>query len=225
MLPSNPALYYAQSSTSYLRAAFQYPYNINPGTELEDYEMGGVAIQDPSKGINYQIWKCIYDEPSKQVCLIKNLDGVLIPLFAQPIVDELSFTFDQNMRWSTAIRIAETKQMFHRWYDSAAQTYVETEYDNVTSVKLCTDDHRYNQVNAGSSDMILTYIQGGTLKWRIQRDRFGTEYTYPTKQFSVTTKIANFGMSTKNRLQWRLATRHIYINNAQPKRPPISTSS
>lgn len=208
MIPSNPLIYDISSTNKFLVAPFQYPDNISSSSELVDYEMGGVAIQNPSKGLRYQVWKGWWDSTNSTAYLEPEDTGVPIAIHTASNVEEFCFTFDQNMRWSTACRLTGNT-VEHRWYDAAAEAYVTTTYPSITSVRLTLDDKRDMQVQLGGTDMILTYISGGQVKWRVQRDRFLTEYAHPGPAISGSFRISHFGMNTKNRLQWRIGTRRI----------------
>ena len=205
MIPGNPNIY---DSRPELVGAFLYPDNIVSTSELEDYELGGVAIQDPSQGLQVQVWKCHWEPTTGEVILTPQDAGSPTVLFTQSDVVELAFTFDQNMRWSTATRTSDNV-LHHRWYDSLAEAYVTTDYSGVTSARLTHDDKRNIQVNLGSTDMILSYIRAGYVRWRIQRDRYLTEYTHFATPIPAGMRISHFGMSSKNRLQWRIGVRRI----------------
>ena len=208
MIPDNPLIYDIDSTNKFLVAPFQYPDNISSSSELVDYEMGGLAIQNPSKGLRYQMWKGWWDSTDSTAYLEPEDTGIAIPIHTASNVEEFCFTFDQNMRWSTACRFSgDTVE--HRWYDTSVAAYVTTTYPSITSVRLALDDKRDMQVQLGGTDMIMTYISGGQVKWRIQRDRFLTEYIHPGPAISESFRISHFGMSTKNRLQWRIGPRRI----------------
>ena len=208
MIPSNPLIYNIDSTNNFLVAPFQYPDNNSSSDELVDYEMGGLAIQDPSKGLRYQLWKGWWDSTDSTVYLEPEDTGVPIAIHTASNVIEFCFTFDQNMRWSTACRLSGNT-VEHRWYDTAVEAYVTTTYPSIVSVRLALDDKRDMQVQSGVTDMILTYISGGQVKWRVQRDRFLTEYVHPSLAISDSFRISHFGMNTKNRLQWRIGPRHL----------------
>ena len=113
------------------------------------------------------------------------------------------------MRWTAAIR-KEDNSVKLFWYDSSLESYVITPYSGLISIKLAHDDHRDIQVLRGATDIIFTYLTtGGALKWRIQRDRYLTEYTHAGTTFPQTAMITHFGLSTANRLQWRIGKRHL----------------
>lgn len=216
MIPSNPNIYLITDTNRFIRTRFQYPDNISTLDELTDYEYGGIALQDPSKGLQYQAWKGYWDPVDSTAYLQPYIPEAApdpaptpIPIFTEPNVVEFSFTFDQNMRWSAVTRAANNTVKF-RWYDSAAEAYVVTPYTGMRSVKLCHDDKRDTQVALGSSDMIFTYLTTtGAVCWRIQRDRFLVQYTKAGFTASGNSYISHFGMNSLNRLQWRIGKRHI----------------
>ena len=208
MIPSNPTIIEVDKTTRLLRAPFQEPDNRVETTELVDYEFGGLAIQDPSLGLQHQIWTGYWSVLDSTAYLVSELSPTPVAIFTQSDVIEFTFTFDQNMRWSAATRSADNT-LTHRWYDSSINDYVVTTYPNISSVRLTHDDKREVQVQLGTSDMILTYISGGYVKWRIQRDRFLTEYTHFATPIPAGMRISHFGMNSKNRLQWRIGVRRI----------------
>ena len=211
MIPSNPNLKLVTKELRSLMGQFLAPDNISDWAELEDYEYGGLALQDTTESLFYQVWKG-YWTPSDDTAYVipQESTGPAVAIFTQVGVTEFAFTFDQNMRWAAATRDS-TNTLYFRWYDAVAAAYVLTTYPGVSSVRLTHDDKRVRSVIAGSSDMILTYIRADQLRWRIQRDRFLIEYTYPGLSLTARQRISHFGMNTKNRLQWRIGPRHLNI--------------
>lgn len=210
MIPGNPALYDITEDNQHLLSAFQYPNNIATESFLVDYEMGGIATQDTTRGLNYRPWKG-YWNPSDNTAYIHPLDSTdpHLPILTESNVEDFTFTFDQNMRWAAAIRKGDNSVKLY-WYDSLLESYVITPYFGLISIKLAHDDHRDGQVLAGATDIIFTYLTtGGALKWRIQRDRYLTEYTHAGKVFPSAAMITHFGLSNTTRLQWRIGKRHI----------------
>ena len=210
MIPSNPHIHDIDEDDQYLLSQFRYPDNIALLDYLTDYEMGGIATQAPTQGLNYRPWKGYWNRADNTAC-IHPLDSTAphLPIFTESDVEDFTFTFDQNMRWTAAIRKADNTVKFY-WYNSALESYVITPYSGMTSIKLAHDDHRDSQVSDGVTDIIFTYLTtGGTLKWRIQRDRYLTEYTHSGTTFPQTAMITHFGLSTAGRLQWRIGPRRI----------------
>ena len=210
MIPLNPELIDVTSGTRHLIGQFQFPDNISNSDSLTDYEIGGIALQDPSRGLKYQAWKG-YWNPVDSTAYLQPLDESAPPvsIFTETgDVEDFSFTFDQNMRWAAVTRKGDDTVQF-RWYDSVPAAYVTTTYTGIRSVKLALDDSRATQINSGNSDIILTYISGGQVCWRIQRDRFSIQYVHSGVPLSGNIQITHFGLSNKLRLQWRMSPRRI----------------
>tara|TARA_R110001592_G_scaffold111372_5_gene308450 strand:- start:3343 stop:3918 length:576 start_codon:yes stop_codon:yes gene_type:complete len=137
-------------------------------TRTVDYEDGGIAIQDPSQGSNYQRWRgrligddIILDAPEVEPFTV----------FSAPGITEFSFTFDQNMRPAIAYVQAGVAKL--RWFDSAANAQVITTYPGAITPRVTLDDKRFTQTS--SSDVILGYVRDGALYYRQQRDRYTVE--------------------------------------------------
>lgn len=210
MIPDNPNVYLIEGHNKYLVAPLISPDNRHtPKDELTDYERGGVALQDTSKGLNYQNWVGYWKSEDSTAYI--QIENSLIPplaIFTESNVVEFCFTFDQNMRWVAATRKAD-KSMQLRWYDSAAASYVISTYSDIISMRLCIDDKRQMQINSGNTDVILTYLSGNAVHWRIQRDRYLIQYTKTGLFIPLNFRISHFGMNSLNRLQWRIGPRHL----------------
>lgn len=140
-----------------------------PVTGLVDYEDGGIAIQDPSKGLMYQIWRArvlgndlVLDAPSVEP----------VAIYSGEDITEVSLAFDQNMRPTVAfVEAGEAKLL---WYDSAVPGQVITTLaSDVQDPRVSLDDKRQSQLAV--SDIILGYLRDGKLYCRQQRDRFQIE--------------------------------------------------
>jgi len=139
-----------------------------PVTRTVDYEDGGIAIQDPSRGSQYQRWRgrllgenIILDAPEVEPFVA--LSG--------PDITEISFTFDQNMRPAIAYVQAGVAKLW--WFDTVAGEQVVTEYPEAITPRVILDDKRFTQTL--NSDVILGYVHDGALYYRQQRDRFSIE--------------------------------------------------
>lgn len=140
------------------------------GSATVDHEDGGIALQDPSRGLMYQIWRA----------RIIN-DGIVIDAPSVPEfvaysgtdITEVSLAFDQNMRLTMAfVESGEAKLL---WYDSfIGQEVVTTLPADAVTPRVTLDDKRRTQ--ASVSDIILGYKRGNSLYYRQQRDRFQVEY-------------------------------------------------
>ncbi len=185
-----------QVGSSLPLSGLYYPPDDNVSTPLVDWERGGIGLNNASQGLMVRNWKC----------WLQGLDVMLAPegmggivLFQQTNVTELSFCFDQNMRWSVAYIHEGVLKL--RWYDSVVSGYVISVFAEAVNPKMALDDKRPSQIS--NSDMILAYIRGSTLYFRQQRDRFTIEYTLKTDLFP-NTKLKNIGMNRNMRMQFEL---------------------
>lgn len=148
-----------------------------PTSKIVDYEDGGIAIQDPSKGLLYQRWRALLLNPGEADSYVQ-LDASEVPAFTLvelPGLTEISIAFDQLMRPTLAY--VQGGVSYLRWYDSAASTYVtDTIGADVITPRVTMDDKRFIATNGyQTNDVILAYVRNGNLYYRQQRDRFTIE--------------------------------------------------
>lgn len=164
-----------------------------PVTAIVDYEDGGVALNDPSLGHLYQVWRARLVEDE---VLLSAPNIAEFTWFTGAGMTEISLAFDQNMR--PALAFVEGGRAKFRWYDSQAGGQVVTELPvGAVTPRVTLDDKRPTQV--GASDMVLAYVLGGNLCARVQRDRFLIEYVLET---GGQTGIIKMGMNSQLRLQF-----------------------
>lgn len=167
-----------------------------------DYELGGVGLQNPIEGLEFQTWRCWFDRDNSAV-MVESPNTPPTKIFDQDGIVWLSFAFDQNMRWS-AVYTLNDGLSYLRWYNSLIGDYDITELDEgVVTPFLSLDDKRYLQVNSGRSDIILAYIQNQSVIIRVQRERFQTPHIWQ-ENIPKDWIIRNFGMSNKLRLQMEI---------------------
>ena len=167
----------------------------------EDYEMGGIALNDPSQGLLVQHWRARLDG-----------DDVLVgpdPYSSESVVitdadiTELSLAFDQNMRPTIAYVAAGVTKLY--WYDTVPEQHVTTVFNAEDRSPFVTmDDKRAPATLINTNDVLFFYIRGTTLYYRQQRDRFQTERALATvgaDQF-----IVKCGMSRALRVQVHLSS-------------------
>jgi hypothetical protein len=182
-------------SSTPVPAEFLEPDDIETPSSLVDYELGGVALNDPSQGLKVRNWRLRLVGNDVRI----NADGVPEEtLFTRSGITELSLTFDQNMR--PYVAFVQNGQAILRWYDTLAQQQIFLDLDPATvTPRVCLDDKRPLQV--GGSDVILAYVRDDNLYFRAQRDRFEIEYLLQT---AVGGKLIRVGMNQKLRLQFLL---------------------
>lgn len=165
-------------STQLFQAPFVAPRNQRtPADLLIAYEQGGIALNDPSQGLQYQTWTG-YVDASGDFVLAPASGGTNI-VITVPNVVEWDFTFDQNMNpfftWTDG-----TGASWFYWFSPVTNSFQTTELPSGSANCRCSlDDKRAAETT--SSDILLTYIRAGTLYLRQQRDRYAIEYTLSTQ--------------------------------------------
>jgi hypothetical protein len=140
---------------------------------LVSYELGGVALNDASQGLEVQPWRCYIN--GADVVIANGLTGGTPAVQFTPggAITSLSLAFDSNMRPSIAYVEAGVVKL--RWYDTVPGMTVTTTFAGATECKCATDEKREGL--DGLRDVIFAYVIGGMLYWREQRDRYLIEYT------------------------------------------------
>lgn len=170
---------------------------------LQDFEYGGIAINDPSQGLRVKVWSAYYTKATKEVRL-RTLDGAVNTLmFSVNNLTELSFAFDQNMQ--PVFAYMQDGVLRFRWFDSVPAAIVTTQYAGATSPFVTLDDKRAEQTS--NSDILLAYLRAGSAYYRLQRERFAVEHAIPGAIPSEgVSRITNFGMTDKNRVELLIQT-------------------
>lgn len=169
---------------------------------LLDYELGGIALNDSSQGLEVQTWTCNCDGHNFVITSASDPAGTNILTVAGNVVD-MSFTFDQNMRQFVAYTLDDGTSWFF-WFDSLSHGFVTTQLPAGSISPRCTLDDKRPQ-NVLSSDIILAYVNHGaqSMYFRQQRDRYLIEYDLIDFS-SSTSRLINIGLSTVNRMQFNL---------------------
>ena len=164
---------------------------------LVDFELGGVALNDASLGVQVRQWRVFVD--SGNVCVAPYPEGApMAVLFDATNVTELSLAFDQLMHPTVAFVQAGVAKLY--WFDSLASAQVTTSYADASSPMLCMDDKRASQVAAGVTDVLFFYLLGGNLCYRQQRDRFSIERVLSALPAGAS-QITGVGMGINGRVQ------------------------
>ncbi|WP_444956796.1 hypothetical protein [Microbulbifer sp. ZKSA002] len=168
-----------------------------PARDITDYEMGGIAIQDPSEGLDYQIWRArILNDGTEIVLDAREVDAYTI--ITGTDITEVSLAFDQNMYPVIAYVESGTAKLY--WFDSSIGSLTTTTWPGIVTPRLTLDDTR--PLQSSVSDVIFAYLSGGDLCYRQQRDRYQTEYLL---QENVNSDgLIKVGMNRKFRLQFLL---------------------
>lgn len=163
-------------------------------SNLIDYEIGGIGLNDPSQGHYVQIWtlQLVGDDV---IIYADNWPEEI--LFTRTGITELSLAFDQNM--NPFVAFVENDVAKYWWYDTNLGDTTFTSLPAGSRTPRCTlDDKRQNMTS--TSDIILSYIgSNDTLYFRMERERYTVERTLKT---GVIGRIKRVGMNHYNRLQW-----------------------
>lgn len=135
----------------------------------QDYETGGIALQDPSQGLRVQTWRA---RLIGQAVVIDADTVAPVTWYSAPGITEISLSFDQNMR--PVLAFVQDGVAKLRWFDPVAGAVVVTNIGaGVVTPRVALDDKR--RFGVPDSDVLLAYLRGGALYYRQQRERFLTE--------------------------------------------------
>lgn len=160
---------------------------------LSDYEDGGIALNDPSEGLMYQVW---HGELEGSDIIVSTDIVAPTVVYTGTGISELSITFDQNMR--ICIALVQNNLAKLVWHDPNVNQQVTTTLAaGITSPRVSLNDKRPSQIS--TSNIILGYLRAGNLCIRKQSDRYGVEYILATGVYGTLIKI---GMNTVNRFEF-----------------------
>jgi hypothetical protein len=167
------------------------PPKDEPYQPLTSKSRGGIALNNPTLGRDYQNWVVSYDGANILVAPQGGSTAFTLPVAG---VLSVSLAFDNNMNPVIAWMDAVGAKLY--WFNNV--TFVTTPFP-ATSCRVTIDDVRdfYN----ADSDVIFAYTYGTNLYWRQQRDQYAIEYTVPG---STTGLLQKVGLNQLNRLQFQL---------------------
>lgn len=188
-------------STTVVAGNYLFPDNSST-TKLVDYELGGVALRDPSQGSQVKVWTAnLYIDGSDIGSVYIGAADVPETLqFSGYGITEISLAFDQNM--NPFVAFVQSGAARYWWFDPVENAQVFGELPPGTGAPKATlDDKRANEQSV--SDIIMAYVRAGSLYFRMQRDRYEVEYLLAT---GVTGQVLKVGMTDRNRLQFALGS-------------------
>ncbi|MDX0622899.1 hypothetical protein GOD54_23655 [Sinorhizobium medicae] len=184
-------------SSAPAKAGYLPPDTLSGFIRQTDYELGGIAVNDPSRGLQYQTWRCYYDKADQMVHLANEV-GLDVALFKSVGLTQLALSFDFNMR--PVVAYTESGVTWLRLFGSSLETLTKLLIPSATQPRLTLDDKR--QQFSDRADILFFYIKGSTICMRIQRESFLTERIVAT---DITgTRLGRCGMTTGNRVQLEL---------------------
>ena len=198
----------ANSSGDYLSSVLS-PDHFLPPDDLEtyplmDFEQGPIALNDPTEGHDYQTWTIRYF-PATGEFTYEAPNTARTVVHTASDVTEISGAFDQNGQpFLTYVEAGVAKFW---WYNSLISSMDITNLPTGSlTPRCCIDDKRTTSSAANVSDIILCYVHNGGLHYRMERDRYGVEYTlmdpFLHPRLELPAVLKRVGMNRKNRLQW-----------------------
>lgn len=165
---------------------------------LTDFEMGGIALSNPSQGLRVQPWQVYL--VGQEVRVRPHPNGPPTTIFKEAGIRRVELAFDQNMRPVIAYVANDLVKL--RWYDPVTAKATTTSFPGARDPIVMLDDKRPGLL--AYSDVLFFYLKAGrTLYMRAQQDRFGVEYAIGDFPIGTTTLDAG-GMSKNGRLKFRV---------------------
>lgn len=183
-----------------VRGRFLNPWTGEPSVSQH---WGPVAVQDPSRGLLVQLWTARADDRAVLLSAPSVAESVFFVHAAE--IKALTLAFDQSGNVALAIT-DELGASYLRWWDARVpgMTTLQLPVDAIMAMVTLDDARR---LNASGADVVLTYLRGGLLRYRLQREHFGVEHTPPLGEggaaFATQLPLLHFSMTNGMRLQWQ----------------------
>lgn len=191
-------------STAAVISGFSFPVK-GPSSEdkLTAWELGGVALNDPSLGLAVKLWtaKLEIDRETGVGSVYVEAAGVAKTLLFSGVgIDEIDACFDQNM--NPFVAYMQSGQGRFYWYNPVVGGMDHSDLPaGCYDLRCSLDDKR--PFNIAESDIVLSYIRAGNLCMRYQRDRFTVEHVL-RDDLGPSVRLVSMAMNTGSRMQWRL---------------------
>ena len=187
------------SETAFI-SGFDFPVKtLSPEDKLQDWEKGGIALNDPSQGLLVQLWHFTLEidiETGNGTVYVKAPSTSKLFLFDGLGITEVSGAFDQNMNPFVAYIQAGDPKIW--WYDGTVTSQIHSDLPVGAMDLRCTlDDKR--DFNTSDSDIVLSYVRGGSLYYMYQRESYSIEHLLAPDVY----RLVSLAMNTGSRLQWR----------------------
>lgn len=191
-------------STNAVISGFSFPVK-GPSSEEKSvaYELGGVALNDPSQGLAVKLWTArleIDKETGVGSVYVQAAAVVKTLLFSGMGIDEIDVCFDQNM--NPFVAYMQSGQGRFYWYNPVVGGMDHTDLPAGCYDLRCSLDEK-RPFNIAESDIVLSYIRAGNLCMRYQRDRFTVEHVL-RDDLGPSVRLVSMAMNRGSRLQWRL---------------------
>lgn len=187
-----------------------------PRQRLQDFEQGGVAIGDPSQGLQVQTWELRVLGRDVRVRPFPN--GTYTLLFQYDNIRRIGLAWDQNMRPAVVFEADGVTRLW--WYDPLLQRQAFKGLPGARDVAICLDEKR--DALRDFSDILVFYLKDSVtatqqrLFMRRQRDRYDNELVAGFLP-PAATALERVGMTRANRLRFLLHAKP--EESGGPRRP------
>jgi len=194
----NPAVVLVQPPVI---TAYLSPDNL-PSTDLEDWEEGGIALSDGSKGLEVQVWHLlVHGSGATTSVWVDAPNTPPVQIFAAANITWARLAFDQNMHPVISFVAGAGPAFF--WFDPLLPgNNITALPSTVVKPSVTMDDKRSIQTTLGNNDVVMAYVNNGNLCYRLQRQRYVTEHVWLTNIVDIIANpfVNKIGMSEGLRL-------------------------
>ena len=189
-----------QLSTQLEFGDFLTPDNL-PCSPTLSYQLGGISVSDPSKGLQVQTWMAQLVNPALSTSYV-TLSAPTYPtqtLYTLSYISQISLAFDQNMKPCLAYMQQGLSYLW--WYDATIPGYTVVPLPSGSySPQVTLDDKRLVSVQQSFTDIVLIYLRNANMYMRQERDRFTTEYVLLQGIEYYNPQLYKIGMCSSDRL-------------------------
>lgn len=164
-----------------------------PPSEWVSYDDGPVAIQNPSKGLLFQVWRARYISDTVYLAAPNYPET---PFFTKRCIQSISLSFDQNGR--PLLTYLHEGNLYLYWHHTVTQKYEHTLINtNVTSHHVSLDVR--TPITILVSQVVIGYIKDNNLYYAWQKDRYAVDYLVAR---NVNGNLLQIGFTRQYRFQF-----------------------
>ncbi len=147
------------------------------GFAIKNTTIGPMAIQDTSAGLTNKYWAAYFNTTTKNLTLLDVAQGASTVILNEPdSITHIALAFDQNAN-DTYAWITGAGELKVRWFDASISGDAVVSLGQAQSVVMTMDTKYYPA--SSDSDILLFYIRGNAIYYRVQRDKYLIEYATP----------------------------------------------
>lgn len=142
---------------------------------VKNVTIGPIGIQDTSDELTSKFWGAAFKQSTQELLLIDTEEETTEVILTETDgMVKVALAFDQNAN-DTYAWITNLGDLKIRWFDASLPGDAIINFGAAQSVTLTMDTKYYP--SSIDSDILLFYIRNGAIFYRIQRDKYATEYT------------------------------------------------